>query len=170
MEDFLQVGVITATHGIRGEVKVFPTTDDPERFLDLKTIYLDTGGEKMLLHISGVKFFKQFVILKFKEFDNINEVEPFRKKSLLVTREQAVPLEEDEYFIADLIGVKVLDEQEQELGTLEDVIETGANDVYQIRLKDGRQLLLPAIKECVLDVDVEAGRMKIHILDGLLED
>ena len=78
-------------------------------------------------------------------------------------------LQKDEYFIADLIGVKAIDEQEQEL-TSEDVIETGANDVYQIRLKDGRQLLLPAIKECVLDVDVEAGRMKIHIPDGLLED
>lgn len=100
MEDFLQVGVITATHGIRGEVKVFPTTDDPERFLDLETVYLDTGREKKLLTISSVKFFKQFVILKFKEFDNINDVEPFRKKCLLVTRDQAVPLEEDEYFIA----------------------------------------------------------------------
>ena len=76
---FLQVGVITATHGIRGEVKVFPTTDDPERFLDLETVYLDTGREKKLLTISSVKFFKQFVILKFKEFDNINDVEPFEE-------------------------------------------------------------------------------------------
>ena len=92
MEDFLQVGVITATHGIRGEVKVFPTTDDPERFLDLETVYLDTGREKKLLTISSVKFFKQFVILKFKEFDNINDVEPFRKKCLLVTRDQAVQI------------------------------------------------------------------------------
>ena len=83
MEDFLQVGVITATHGIRGEVKVFPTTDDPERFLDLETVYLDTGREKKLLTISSVKFFKQFVILKFKEFDNIKDVEPFRKCPLL---------------------------------------------------------------------------------------
>ena len=116
MEDFLQVGVITATHGIRGEVKVFPTTDDPERFLDLETVYLDTGREKKLLTISSVKFFKQFVILKFKEFDNINDVEPFRKKSLLVTREQAVPLEEDEYFIADLIGLRVITDEDKVLG------------------------------------------------------
>ena len=117
-----------------------------------------------------MKFFKQFAILKFRGIDTIDEAEKYRRKSLYVTRENAVRLQKDEYFIADLIGVKVLDEQEQELGTLEDVIETGANDVYQIRLKDGRQLLLPAIKECVLDVYVEAGRMKIHILDGLLED
>ncbi|MFQ9151747.1 MAG: ribosome maturation factor RimM [Blautia sp.] len=104
MEDFLQVGVITATHGIRGEVKVFPTTDDPERFLDLEDRVSGYGqGENAPDHFQR-KIFKQFVILKFKEFDNINDVEPFRKKCLLVTRDQAVPLEEDEYFIADLIG------------------------------------------------------------------
>ena len=170
MEEFLQVGVITATHGIHGEVKVFPTTDDPKRFKKLKKVLLDTGREKLELEVEGVKFFKNMVILKFKEYNDINQIEKYRKCPLLVTREHAVKLKKNEYFIADLIGVKVLDEQEQELGTLEDVIETGANDVYQIRLKDGRQLLLPAIKECVLDVDVEAGRMKIHILDGLLED
>ena len=170
MEDLLQVGVITTTHGVRGEVKVFPTTDDPARFKKLKNVVLDTGKELVDLEVAGVKFFKNMVIVKFKGIDNINDVEKYRKKSLYVTRENAVKLKKNEYFIADLIGVKVLDEQEQELGTLEDVIETGANDVYQIRLKDGRQLLLPAIKECVLDVDVEAGRMKIHILDGLLED
>ena len=169
MEDFLQVGVITATHGIRGEVKVFPTTDDPERFLDLKTIYLDTGREKMLLHISGVKFFKQFVILKFKEFDNINEVEPFRKKSLLVTREQAVPLEEDEYFIADLIGLQVVTDEGELLGELTDVLETGANDVYVVETSDGEEILLPAIRDCILDVNVEEKRMTVHVLEGLLD-
>ena len=170
MEERLQVGVIASTHGVHGEVKIFPTTDDVRRFKKLKEVILDTGKENRILEIESVKFFKQFAILKFRGIDTIDEAEKYRRKSLYVTRENAVRLQKDEYFIADLIGVKVLDEQEQELGTLEDVIETGANDVYQIRLKDGRQLLLPAIKECVLDVDVEAGRMKIHILDGLLED
>lgn len=169
MEDFLQVGVITATHGIRGEVKVFPTTDDPERFLDLETVYLDTGREKKLLTISSVKFFKQFVILKFKEFDNINDVEPFRKKSLLVTREQAVPLEEDEYFIADLIGLRVITDEDKVLGKLTDVLETGANDVYQVTDENGKEILLPAIKDCILSVDLEKGEMKVHILEGLLD-
>lgn len=169
MEDFLQVGVITATHGIRGEVKVFPTTDDPERFLDLETVYLDTGREKKLLTISSVKFFKQFVILKFKEFDNINDVEPFRKKSLLVTRDQAVPLEEDEYFIADLIGLKVITDEDKVLGELTDVLETGANDVYQVTDENGKEILLPAIKDCILSVDLEKGEMKVHILEGLLD-
>ena len=169
MEDFLQVGVITATHGIRGEVKDFPTTDDPERFLDLETVYLDTGREKKLLTISSVKFFKQFVILKFKEFDNINDVEPFRKKSLLVTREQAVPLEEDEYFIADLIGLRVITDEDKVLGELTDVLETGANDVYQVTDENGKEILLPAIKDCILSVDLEKGEMKVHILEGLLD-
>ena len=169
MEDFLQVGVNTATHGIRGEVKVFPTTDDPERFLDLETVYLDTGREKKLLTISSVKFFKQFVILKFKEFDNINDVEPFRKKCLLVTRDQAVRLEEDEYFIADLIGLRVITDEDKVLGELTDVLETGANDVYQVTDENGKEILLPAIKDCILSVDLEKGEMKVHILEGLLD-
>ena len=82
MEDLLQVGIITSTHGVRGEVKVYPTTDDPRRFRRLKEVVLDTGKEKMNLEIEGVKFFKQFVILKFKGLDNINDIEKYRQKSL----------------------------------------------------------------------------------------
>lgn len=169
MEDRLQVGVITSTHGVRGEVKVFPTTDDPNRFKRLKEVILDTGKEELVLEIEGVKFFKQFVILKFKGFDNINDIEKYRQKSLYVTRKNAVRLRRDEYFIADLIGLKVLDEQEAQIGVLKDVMETGANDVYIIEMTDGRELLLPAIKQCILNVDVENGFMQVHILEGLLD-
>ena len=169
MEERLQVGVIASTHGVRGEVKVFPTTDDVRRFKKLKEVILDTGKENRILEIEQVKFFKQFAILKFKGIDTLDEVEKYRKKSLYVTRENAVRLNKDEYFIADLIGLKVLDEAGEALGELEDVIETGANDVYQIKMNDGRQLLLPALRQCVLEVDVEAGFMKIHILEGLLD-
>lgn len=169
MEERLQVGVIASTHGVRGEVKVFPTTDDVRRFKKLKEVILDTGKENRILEIEQVKFFKQFAILKFKGIDTLDEVEKYRKKSLYVTRENAVRLNKDEYFIADLIGLKVLDEAGEALGELEDVIETGANDVYQIKMNDGRQLLLPAVRQCVLEVDVEAGFMKIHILEGLLD-
>lgn len=169
MEERLQVGIISSTHGVRGEVKVFPTTDDVKRFRRLKEVILDTGKENLVLEIEGVKFFKQFAILKFKGYDNINDIEKYRGKSLYVTRENAVGLKKDEYFIADLLGIKVLDEDGGELGVLQDVIETGANDVYQIRMSDGRELLLPAIKQCVLEVDVEAGFMKVHVLDGLLD-
>lgn len=169
MEERLQVGIISSTHGVRGEVKVFPTTDDVKRFRRLKEVILDTGRETLVLEIEGVKFFKQFAILKFKGYDNINDIEKYRGKSLYVTRENAVKLKKDEYFIADLLGIKVLQEGGSELGVLQDVIETGANDVYQIRMTDGRELLLPAIRQCVLEVDVEAGFMKVHLLDGLLD-
>ena len=170
MEDLLQVGAITQTHGLRGEVKVFPTTDDAKRFKKLKEVILDTGKEKTVLEIEGVKLFKQFVILKFKGFDDINDIERYKGKNLYVTRENAVKLKKDEYFIADLIGIKVYDENEEYLGVLKDVIVTGANDVYDIALEDGRSLLLPAIKQCVLAVDMEQRKMKIHILDGLLDE
>lgn len=169
MEDLLQVGIITSTHGVRGEVKVYPTTDDPRRFRRLKEVVLDTGREKLNLEIEGVKFFKQFVILKFKGLDNINDIEKYRQKSLYVTRKNAVRLQKDEYFIADLIGLKVQDEDGTELGTVKDVIETGANDVYEVEMADGRSLLLPAIKQCILNVDVENGMMRVHVLEGLLD-
>lgn len=169
MEDLLQVGIITSTHGVKGEVKVYPTTDDPRRFRRLKEVVLDTGREKLNLEIEGVKFFKQFVILKFKGLDNINDIEKYRQKSLYVTRKNAVRLQRDEYFIADLIGLKVQDEDGTELGTVKDVIETGANDVYEVEMADGRSLLLPAIKQCILNVDVENGMMQVHVLEGLLD-
>lgn len=169
MEDLLQVGIITSTHGVRGEVKVYPTTDDPRRFRRLKEVVLDTGKEKMNLEIEGVKFFKQFVILKFKGLDNINDIEKYRQKSLYVTRKNAVRLQRGEYFIADLIGLKVQDEDGKELGTVKDVIETGANDVYEVEMADGKSLLLPAIKQCILNVDVENGTMQVHVLEGLLD-
>lgn len=169
MEDLLQVGIITSTHGVRGEVKVYPTTDNPRRFRRLREVVLDTGREKLNLEIEGVKFFKQFVILKFKGLDNINDIEKYRQKSLYVTRKNAVRLQRDEYFIADLIGLKVQDEDGTELGTVKDVIETGANDVYEVEMADGRSLLLPAIKQCILNVDVENGMMQVHVLEGLLD-
>ena len=169
MEQFLRVGVISSTHGIRGEVKVFPTTDDVKRFKKLKNVILDTGREHLNLEVEGVKFFKQFVILKFKGLDNMDDVIPFRQKSLFVTRKNAVRLSKDEYFIADLIGMTVNNEENEMIGKVSDVMSTGANDVYVIEMTDGRELLLPAIKQCVLNVDMEEGVMNIHILEGLLD-
>ena len=168
MEKLLQVGVITSTHGIRGEVKVFPTTDDPKRFKKLKQVILDTGKEKRDLEVESVKFFKQFVILKFKGIDNINEVERYKRCPLLVTRVHAVPLQEDEYFIADMIGMQVVTEDGAVFGTLKDVIETGANDVYIIESSEHGEVLVPAIKECILDINIEEQKMQIHLMDGLV--
>lgn len=167
MENLLQVGVITTTHGIRGEVKVFPTTDDPKRFLDLKNVILDDGKTTLDLEIQNVKFFKNLVILKFKGIDSINDIEKYKKAGLYVTREDAVELEEDEYFIADLIGMDVISDEGEQLGTISDVLQTGANDVYVISSKGQKDLLLPAIHECVLDVNVEERTMKVHLMPGL---
>ena len=168
MEKQLQVGVISSTHGVRGEVKVFPTTDDVTRFRQLKKVYLDTGREMLLLEIQNVKFFKQFAILKFKGFENINDIEKYRGKSLMIDREDAVDLEEDEYFIADMIGMKVCTEDGSEFGTLKDVMETGANDVYIIDSLEHGEVLIPAIRECILDVDMDEERMTIHLREGLV--
>ncbi|MBQ8591479.1 MAG: ribosome maturation factor RimM [Lachnospiraceae bacterium] len=167
--DMLQVGAITSTHGIRGEVKVYPTTDDAKRFKKLKQVILDTGKEKLELEIEGVKFFKQFVILKFKGIDNINDIEKYKGKNLYVTRENAVKLQKDEYFIADLIGLTVVDESDKVIGTLTDVIETGANDVYVVKMENEKEVLLPAIKQCILDVNIEEERIRVHIMEGLMD-
>lgn len=169
MEQFLRVGVITSPHGIQGEVKVFPTTDDINRFKKLKEVFLDTGRERVLLHVERVKFFKGMAILKFKEFSSINEVEQYRKKDLYVSRDQAVKLDPNENFIADLIGLSVVTDQGEEFGTVKDILQTGANDVYVIDGTDGKEYLFPSIRECILDVDLEAGKVLVHILDGLLD-
>lgn len=166
--DLLQVGVITAPHGVHGEVKVYPTTDDKKRFSDLKEVILDLGTSQKSLHITSVKYIRQMVVLQFKEITDRNEAELLRQKPLLVTREHAVPLEEGEYFIVDLIGLKIVDEQGTEIGILTDVLQTGANDVYVCQTAE-KELLLPAIKECILDTDLETGIMTIHVMKGLFD-
>lgn len=170
MEDLLQVGVITATHGIQGEVKVFPTTDDIKRFKKLRTCYLSNEKEKIEVEVISCKFFKQFAILKFKQFSTINDIEPYKRYGIWVTRDQAVPLRRNEYFITDIIGSRIITEEGQELGILKDVLKTGANDVYVVEQVNGKELLLPAIKQCILDVDVAHKTIKIHLMEGLFPE
>ena len=169
MNNILQVGAVTSTHGLAGEVKVFPTTDDPKRFKKLKQVLLDTGKDMLPLEVEHVKFFKNMVILKFKGYDRIEDIMGFKGKNLYVTRENAVRLKKDEYFIADLIGMKVYTEDKVYLGELTEVITTGANDVYTVRMENGKDVLIPAIGQCILDVDVEHETMQVHLLEGLLE-
>ncbi len=177
MDDVLQVGIITSTHGVRGEVKVFPTTDDTKRFKRLKKVLLDTGKEMLPLQLEHVKFFKNMVILKFEGLDNVDDVVKYRQKSLYVERKDAVKLQKDEYFIADLIDIEVFTEDGIHLGRLTDVITTGANDVYAVKLAEsslagenaGKEILIPAIRQCILDVDTEEKKMTVHLLEGLLD-
>ncbi len=169
MEDMFRVGVISSVHGVRGEVKVFPTTDDPARFKELEEVTLDTGKGVITLKIQGVKFFKQMVILKFEGYDHIEDIEKYKGKDLWIRREQAVKLEEGEYFIADLIGLAVKAEDGQSLGRLKDVLKTGANDVYVVEMDSGKELLIPVIPDCIIKVDLDSGEVIIHLLDGLLD-
>ena len=169
MEDLLRVGVITSTHGIAGEVKVFPTTDDANRFKKLKKCILKTERETMELDIAGVKFFKNMVILKFKQFTNINEVEKFRNGELYVTRENAMPLEEGEYYICDLIGLKVVDEDGNTVGVISDVLQTAANDVFVVQGKGKKEILVPYIDDCVKNVSMEEKKVTVVLLPGMAE-
>lgn len=169
MEDYLRVGVFANTHGLRGEIKVYPTTDDINRFRSLERVILDTKKAPLHLEVEGVRFFKNMVILKFKGIDDINQIEKYKGCDLLVTREDAVPLEEGEFYLADILGMPVEDETGRALGKIREVLQTGANDVYILDRPDGRELLLPAIPSCILDIDFEAGRMRVHLLDGLEE-
>ncbi|MDO5135065.1 MAG: ribosome maturation factor RimM [Eubacteriales bacterium] len=167
MEDLLKIGVITTTHGIRGEVKVYPTTD-AERFTQLEYLLLDTGREMLRMEVKGVRFFKNLVILKFQGIDNINQIEMYKGKELWIPREEAQELGQDEYYIGDLMGMEVRLEDGQRFGVLKDVLETGANDVYVVETPEGREVLLPAIRECILEVDVEKNVMTIHLMKGLV--
>ncbi len=168
-EDYLRVGVIVTTHGIRGEVKVFPTTDDVRRFDELKTCMVDAKRERIPLEVSSVKYFKQFVILGFKGYENINDVLGFVKKDLLVERKDAVELKPGEYFICDLIGNKVVADTGEELGVIKDVITSSANNVYVVKRPEGKDLLVPVIPQCVLGHDTEAKVTRVHLIDGLLD-
>ena len=170
MTESFQVGVIASTHGLAGEVNVFPTTQDPDRFKKLKKVTLHTQkGEEILLDVVSARFFKKFVIVKFKQFNNINEVEKFRGCELTIDRKDAIKLEKGEYYCADLIGLTIVDEKGAELGTLTEILQTGANDVYEMALKDSEEkIYIPAIKDCVKEIDIDAGKITIHVMPGLL--
>ena len=169
MEDMFRVGVIANTHGIRGEVKVYPTTDDVTRYKKLKEVLLDTGKEYKTLEIASTRFFKNLVIVKFKGIDNINDIEIYTKCDLLVTRDNAVKCEPGEYFICDLIGLTVVTDEGNTLGKLTDVIETGANNVYEVTAPGGKVYYLPVIDECILAHDLDNKTVTVHVLKGLLD-
>ena len=169
MDDLLRVGVISSTHGVRGEVKVFPTTDDPARFEALEEVLLDTGkGEVITRGIERVAYFKNMVSLKFRGIDNMEEAAKYKGRDLLVTRENAVPLEEGEFFICDIIGSTVFEENGEEFGILKDVLQTGANDVFVVTANNGKEVLLPVIDDCVKEIDVEGKRIVAYIMPGLM--
>lgn len=164
---FLVIGEITKPHGVRGEVRVRPHTDLPERFGWLSQVYV--GKTRLqLLNVESVRWHKDILLMKFEGLDNRNEIEGFRGHNLHVPESEAIPLAEGEYFLYQLIGLQVVSDDGQELGALTRVIETGANNVFVVRGEAG-ELLLPDIPDVVLDINFEDGRMTVHLLPGLLE-
>lgn len=168
MKDYFVIGKIVNTHGVKGEVRALPQTDDVTRFEKLKKIEIFREKQSRELTIDNIRYHKNFVIIKFLEIENMNEAEKLKDYFMRIDRKDAVELGEDEYFIADLIGIGVVTEDGTTLGKIKDVIETGANDVYVIKT-DGKDILIPAIKQCILDVDMDKKIMTIHLMKGLVD-
>ena len=168
MEQYFEIGKITGTHGIRGTMRVFPTTEDPSRFERLKEIIVEIRGKRETFHIQKVAFHKQFVLLTVKEITDINVAELYKNGRILIPDAMAIPLGEDEYYNRDLYGLKVVTEEGEELCEITEIFPTGSNDVYVVK-KDGKgkELLLPAIKDCIKNVDLENGVMTVKLLEGL---
>jgi 16S rRNA processing protein RimM len=157
--DLIIIGKIVAPHGVRGDVRVIPLTDFPNRFLGMKSVLV---GATRLLPIESAKFHKQFIILKFRGLDDRNAVEDLRGSLLHVQRNDAVPLEEGRYYVFDIIGMSVYTIDGRLEGIIKDVIATGSNDVYVVERQGGRALLVPALKKVVASIDVAGKRMIIQ--------
>ncbi len=172
MQEKLRVGTIVTTHGLKGEVKVYPTTEDPDRFFDLDKVWLDLSGSMenlRELHVENVRFFKNLAIVKFAGIDHIDDVLPFRRGELYVDRADAIPLAEGEYFVGDLIGLRVMDEDEHPIGTVKDLMETGAHNVLIVK-GEKKDLMIPYVRgQFILDVQPERGYLKVHLIPGMAE-
>ena len=167
MENYFVVGNIVNTQGIKGEIRVMPTVDDISRFKLLDHIFVDRKGNIKEYEIENVRFHKQFVLLKLKGVDDMTTAETLKGTVVKITEDMAIPCEEDEYYIKDLYDMEVVTEDGEKLGIITDVIFTGANDVYAVTNDDGTEILIPAIKDCILNVDVENNIMTVKLLEGL---
>jgi 16S rRNA processing protein RimM len=168
MLEYLRVGQIINTHGVKGEVKIYPLTDDVMRFKKLKFIFIKNGDSYNRVDIESVKFVKNFPVLKLSGIESMNDAERYRDVYIYVDRENAVKLKEDTYFIADLIGMDVYTVDDKKIGNITSVFSTGSNDVYEVKMDDGKEILLPAIKDVVKNVDVKERKMHVVLLEGLL--
>ncbi|MCL2362163.1 MAG: ribosome maturation factor RimM [Defluviitaleaceae bacterium] len=169
MSDWFKIGVITKPQGINGEMRVLPTTDDPERFGLLDEVYVRSScGMETVYKIKSTRSQKGFVVIKFEGINDRNGAEKLVRSVILIPPDKALPLDEDEYFIRDLIGLKVQTEDGTTVGTIKDVFPTGANDVYIIDAGE-KSFMIPAIKDVVLDVSMEAGIMTVRLMEGLEE-
>ena len=168
MQGNLEIGQIVNTFGIKGFVKVNPFVDDILRFDDLKKVYLKRNKELKEMEVEEVKYHKNMVLLKLKGIDRVEEAELLRNSYLEVDRENAIELQEGEYFIADLLGLNVFTEDGNSLGKLEDIFNTGSNDIYVVKTEEGKQILLPAISEVIKEINLTESKIVVHLLEGLI--
>ena len=164
----LEIGQIVNTFGIKGMVKVKPFTDDIRRFDELKTVYVEKNSTKTEYEIEEVKYHKDMVLIKFKGIDNVEQAEMLRNSYLTVSRDSVEKLEEGRYYIVDLLGLEVYTDEQILLGTLEDIFNTGSNDIYVVKDKKGKQILLPAIQDVIKQIDIENKKIIVHLLPGLV--
>ena len=164
----LEIGQIVNTFGIKGMVKVKPFTDDIRRFDELKTVYVEKNGNQTEYEIEEVKYHKDMVLIKFKGIDKVEQAEMLRNSYLTVSRDSVEKLEEGRYYIVDLLGLEVYTDEQILLGTLEDIFNTGSNDIYVVKNKQGKQILLPAIQDVIKQIDIENKKIIVHLLPGLI--
>ena len=164
----LEIGQIVNTFGIKGMVKVKPFTDDIRRFDELKTVYVEKNSTKTEYEIEEVKYHKDMVLIKFKGIDKVEQAEMLRNSYLTVSRDSVEKLEEGRYYIVDLLGLEVYTDEQVLLGTLEDIFNTGSNDIYVVKSKEGKQILLPAIQDVIKQIDMENKKIIVHLLPGLI--
>lgn len=167
MKEYLEIGQIVNTYGIKGFLKIVPYTDDPRRFDKLKTIYLEKNGKVEEVRIEEVKYHKNLVLLKLENVCSIEEAEKYKNSILKIKREDAVKLPQNSYFIVDLLGIDVYTEDNLHLGKIVDIFPTGSNDVYVVKDELGKQILLPAIKSVIHKVDIENKKMTVSLMEGL---
>ncbi len=169
MEKYFEIGQIVNTSGLKGVIKVKPFTDDIAKFNDLETIYISVKKELKEFKIEQVRFSKNMVFLKLEGIDTIEEAEKYRNLYLKIKRDKDEKLDKDTYYIVDILGCKVYTDEQKELGTVDDVFETGSNDVYVVKDEAGKQVLLPAIKEVIKNIDIENKTIIVHLLEGLIQ-
>ena len=168
MQEYLEVGQIVNTNGLKGLLKINPFTDDITRFERLKTIFIEHKKELLEFEIESVRYQKKQVLLKLKGIDTIEEAEKYREDYLKINRNKEEKLPEDTYYIVDLIGLDIYTENGELLGKLDDIFSTGSNDVYVVKNGEGKQILLPAISDVIKNIDLEQKKIVVNLIEGLL--
>jgi len=169
--EYIEIGEIVNTYGVKGELKVLPLTDNPERYYDLKWVYIGDDSSVNKYNIEKLRILKNAIILKVKEINNLNQAKLLKGLFVIVDRDNAVKLPDDTYFICDLIGCSVYEEVNgRQLGILENIIKTSSNDIYIIKSQNGKEILIPALKSVVKRISVKEKKIWVLLPDGLIDD